>query len=71
MISGVISQGSVVLILYDQLAMRMLSANLVTRLLTIPHKRICVTSSNESMALFIRYPEKMMHHFVTVEELCI
>ncbi|QQP58373.1 Putative mariner transposase [Caligus rogercresseyi] len=63
-----ISNGSVVSILKDHLAMKKLSARWVPRLLTIDHKRNRVTTSMECLALFNRNKDEFFRRFVTVDE---
>ena len=63
-----ISHGSVVSILKDHLCMKKLSARWVPRLLIIDHKRNCVTTSIECLALFNRNKDEVLRQFVTVDE---
>ena len=50
------------------LVMKKLSARWVPRLLTIDHKRNCVTTSIEWVELFNRNKDKFLRRFVTVDE---
>ncbi|KAG5329647.1 SETMR methyltransferase, partial [Acromyrmex charruanus] len=63
-----ISHGTVISILHEQLDMKKLSARWVPRLLTVNHKRDCVTISKQCLEMFQRNPDEFLHRFVTVNE---
>ena len=64
----VISYGSVVSILNDQLGLRKLSARRVPRFLSIDHKRKRVTTSKDCLEFFNRNLNEFLLRFVTVDE---
>jgi len=52
-----ISHGTVISILHEQLDMKKLSVRWVPRLLTVDHKRECVTISKQCLEMFQRNPD--------------
>ncbi|XP_033218081.1 uncharacterized protein LOC117173550 [Belonocnema kinseyi] len=55
-------------ILHEYLNMKKLSAGWVPRLLTLDHKRNCVTTSKECLAMFNRNPNEFLRCFLTVDK---
>ncbi|XP_018311541.1 uncharacterized protein, partial [Mycetomoellerius zeteki] len=64
----VISHGTVISILHEQLCMKELSARWMPRLLTVDHKRDRVTISKQCLEMFQRNPDKFLRRFITVDE---
>ncbi|KAG5314932.1 SETMR methyltransferase, partial [Acromyrmex insinuator] len=59
---------TVISILNEQLGMKKLSARWVPRLLTVDHKRNCVTISKQCLVMFQRNPDEFLRRFITLDE---
>ena len=64
----VVSHGTVILILHEQLDMEKLSARWVPRLLTVDHKRDRVTISKQYLEMFQCNPDEFLRRFITIDE---